>query len=118
MPFNNAAMVVAANAIQDVALYGQLHSGAAGGSGTSNVTSAAREAITWATPTGLGDFALDAQLEFSGGAANGDVYSITLWSASTSGTYYGEFPLTTGDTAFNSAGEYYVTAIDLTGTAT
>lgn len=117
MPLNNAVMVAAANTIRADALYGQLHSAAAGSSGTSNVTSAARQAITWTTPTGAGSFGLTSQLSFTGGAANGAVYSVTLWSASTSGTFYGEFVLT-GDTAFNSSGNYNVTAIDLTGSAT
>lgn len=114
--FNDTAMTVGAAAIKAVVLYAQLHTAAAGGSGTSNVTSAARKAITWGTTTGAGDFGLAGQLEFTGGAAGGPVYSVTLWSASTAGTFYGEFVLT-GDTAFNSAGEYTVTELNMDGTA-
>ena len=117
MGLNNAAMVVAAEALQDVLLYAQLHSAAAGGSGTSNVTAAARLPISWTTPTSDGDFGLDAPLNFAGGASAGAVYSVTLWDASTSGNYWGEFVLA-GDTAFNAAGEYAVTALDLNGSAT
>lgn len=117
MPLNNTAMVVGANAIRGAALYAQLHSAAAGGSYTSNVTTAARQAVTWASPTGAGSFGLASQINFTGGAALGAVYSVTLWSASSGGTCYGEFPLT-GDAAFNSSGNYSVTAIDLTGSAT
>lgn len=113
---NDTAMAVAANALRAAMLYAQLHTAAAGGSGTSNVTTAARRPITWGSVTGAGDFGLSAQLDFTGGAANGPVYSVTLWSASTSGTYYGEFILG-GDTAFNSSGLYSVTAIDLDGSA-
>lgn len=116
MPLNNTAMVAAANSLRTALAYAQLHSAAAGSSGTSNVTTAARQAVTWAAATGAGSFSLASQINFTGGAANGAVYSVTLWSASTSGTFYGEFPLT-GDTAFNSSGNYAVTAIDLTGSA-
>jgi hypothetical protein len=117
MPFNNTAMVVAANALRAAATHGQLHSAAAGVSGTSNVTTAARKAITWSSATGAGDFNLSTQLDFTGGAASGTVHSITLWSASSGGTYYGEFPLS-GDLAFNAGGSYSVTAIDFDGSAT
>lgn len=115
--FNNAAMTVGANAIKAVALYGQLHSAAAGGAGTSNVTSAARVAITWSTTTSNGDFTLASPLAFTGGAASGPVYSMTLWSASTSGTIYGEI-LNTGDATFNAAGQLSWTTLVADGSAT
>lgn len=115
MSLNNAAMQEAADALIGVLLYAQLHSGLAGESYTDNVTSAAREAITWTATTGLGDFGLDTQLEFSGGDPAGDVYSLTLWSASTNGTCFGEFPITDGDTHFNSNGDFYITVADFTG---
>lgn len=117
MPLNNAGMTVAANALRSALLFGQLHSAAAGTSGTSNLTSAGRQAITWTSVSGLGNFTLASQVNFTGGAANGTVYSITLWSASTGGTFYGEYAVG-GDVTFNSAGNYAVTAIDLVGTAT
>jgi len=44
------------------------------------------------------------------------VFSVTIWSASTSGTLYGEFILS-GETAFNAAGEYSVTSLNLDGSA-
>lgn len=114
--FSDAAMVVGANAIKAVITHAQLHSAAAGGSGTSNVCTGARQAITWSSTTSNGDFGLASPLNFTGGAASGPVYSVTVWSASTAGTFYGEF-LRTGDTTFNAAGAYTVTAIDLNGTA-
>lgn len=117
MPLDNTAMVAAANTLRGLALYGQLHSAAAGGSGTSNVTTAARQAITWTAATGAGSFGLSTALNFTGGAASGAVYSITLWTASSGGTFHGEFVLT-GDAAFNAAGAYNVTALDFTGSAT
>lgn len=116
MAFNTAAMQAAANALRTACAYGQLHSGAAG-DGTDNVTTADREAITWTAADSDGSFGLSAALDFTGGAAAGPVYSVTLWSAATNGTFYGEFPLT-GDTAFNAAGNYSVTAIDVTGSVT
>lgn len=113
---NTTAMAVAATALKASLLYAQLHSGPAGSSGTSNVTTAARKAITWGSTSGAGDFGLGAQLDFTGGAASGDIYSVTLWSALTSGTFYGEFVIS-GDAAFNSSGDYSVTSLDLDGSA-
>lgn len=113
---NNAAMTVAANALKGVLLYAQLHSGPAGSSGTANVTTAARKAVTWGTVTGAGDFGISAQIDFTGGATNGDIHSVTLWSASTSGTYYGEFVIN-GDAAFNNSGDYSITSLNLDGSA-
>lgn len=110
-------MVLAANTVRGAALYGQLHTAAAGTSGTSNVTTAARQAVTWSTPTGPGSFGLGSGMAFTGGAASGPIYSITYWSAPTGGTFYGEFPLA-GDLAFNASGTYTVTATDLAGTST
>jgi hypothetical protein len=110
-------MTIAANAITTAIGYAQLHSGAAGGSGTSNVTTAARQAISWASPTGPGTIALATPIGFTGGAASGPVYSVTLWSASSGGTFFGEFP-TTGDTTFSGSGVYSITALDLVGAAT
>lgn len=115
---NNTAMGAAATALKAVLLYAQLHEGPAGSSGVSNVTTAARKACSWGSTTGAGDFGLSAQLDFTGGAANGDIYSVTLWSAITSGTgtFYGEF-IIAGDAAFNSSGDYSITSLDLDGSA-
>jgi hypothetical protein len=109
-------MTVGANAIKAVLGYAQLHSAAAGVSYTSNVTSAARQPATWTSPTGLGHFGLGATINFTGGAANGTVYSVTLWSASSGGTCYGEFVMT-GLSAFNASGNYPLTKLDLSGTS-
>lgn len=117
MALSNSAMVLAANALRSNATHAQLHSAAAGAAGTSNVTSASRQAVSWSTATGDGDFGLTAPLNFAGGASGGAVYSVTLWTASTGGTFLGEFVLT-GDSSFNAAGEYSVTAIDFDGSAT
>jgi hypothetical protein len=114
--FNNAAMTVAATALQAVLGYAQLHSAAAGPSYTANVTSAARQPVTWTSPTGLGNFGLAATANFTGGAANSPIYSATLWSASTGGTCYGEFVMS-GLSSFNASGNYPLSKLDLTGTS-
>ena len=116
MPLNNAAMVVAANALRSACTHGQLHSAATNAAGTTNVCTGSRQAITWSAATADGDFGLSASLNFTGITASGAVYSITLWSASTSGTIYGEFVLT-GDNTANAAGEYTVTTLNLNGSA-
>jgi hypothetical protein len=111
-------MVLVANAGIAVLGYGQLHSAAAGAAGTSNLCSSARQPATWTSPTGPGNFGLAAPIVFAGGGANNPVYSVTLWSLVTGGVFYGEFPLTAGDTQFNGSGGYTVTALDETGIAT
>jgi len=114
MALNSAALDVAADALASALTYAQLHSGDPGGSGTSNVTSASRVAVSWTSDGG--DLSLASPLEFTGGASNGAVAYVSLWSASTSGTFYGAFALS-GDANFNSDGEYTVTAIDIDGSA-
>src|SRR5690349_740658 len=116
MALNNAAMVVAANALRSAITHMQLHSGDPGASGTSNATSAARQAITWSAATADGDFGLASAINFTGVAASGAATYVSLWSASTGGTWYGNFPLT-GDATANAAGEYTVTALNLNGSA-
>lgn len=116
MALSNAAMVVAANALRSAMTHAQLHSGAAGAAGTTNVTSAGRQAVTWSAATADGDFGLSSSLAFTGGAASGAVAEVSLWSASSGGTFYGNFAVT-GDTTFNAAGEYTVTALNLNGSA-
>jgi len=117
MALNNPAMVVAANALRSAITHMQLHSGDPGAAGTSNVTSAARQAITWSAATNDGDFGLASSVAFTGVAANGAATYVSLWSASTGGTWYGNFQLS-GDQTANAAGEYTVTALNLNGSAT
>jgi hypothetical protein len=117
MALSNGAMDVAAAAIQSGYGYAQLHTAAAGSAGTSNVATSARLPISWAAPSGAGNFALASALNFTGGAPSGPVYSLTLWSASSGGNFGGEFVLT-GDTAFNSLGQYTVSSLGFTGSAT
>lgn len=114
---NDAAMAVAAAAIKAAATHAQLHSAAAGAAGTANVCTGARKVIAWGSTTGAGDFGFASVLNFTGGAAAGPVYSVTLWSQlAVGGTIYGEFVLV-GDTAFTALGEYTVTTLNLDGSA-
>lgn len=116
MPFNSTAMILAANTLRNAATYAQLHSAAAG-DGTANVTTAARQTITWGAATSDGDFDIASQIVFIGGASGGPVYSLTLWSALTGGTCYGEI-LLSGDSTFNADGVYIVTSLAQNGAAT
>lgn len=116
MPLNNNGLVHLANALQDVFLYGQLHSGLAGVTGVDNIATAGRVAVNWDVPDSDGKFRLISEIAFTGGVPDATVYSVTMWDDETAGLFYGEFVLT-GDNAFNGAGEYEVTALDFTGTS-
>jgi len=111
---NVAAMTVAATALKGAMLYAQIHSGPAGSAGTANIGATTRKSVTWGSVTGPGNFGISSAVNFTGGTANGPAYSVTLWSASTSGTYYGEF-LLSGDATFDSSGNYTLSALDLVG---
>ena len=118
MALNNAALVVAANALQGVLGAMQLHCGDPGVAGTSNVTTAARQPVTWSPPASSGNFGLASPVNFTGVAANGATTFVSLWSqVAAGGTWYGNFALT-GDQTANAAGQYTVTALNLTGAAT
>lgn len=115
--FSNAAMCDAAAAIIAKYKYGQLHTAAAGGTGVSNVATSARVLLDWGSPTSNGDFDIDTPAAFTGGAASGPVYSVTLWDQlAAGGTFGGEF-VCTGDDSFNAAGEFNVNSIAQNGTA-
>lgn len=115
MPLNDVGMQVAANALRGALLYAQLHSALSGSPYTANVCSSARASIPWAATSGFGNFALSSPVSFTGGASNGAIFSVTMWSSSSGGTCYGEWPVVTGDLQFNTAGNYSITASDWTG---
>lgn len=112
---NDTILNIGNAAMQAVMTHAQLHSAEPNAAGTTNVTSAARQPITWVTAAN-GDLVVTADAAFTGGAASGACTYVSLWSASTAGTHYGYFALT-GDTTFNAAGEYTLTGITITGTA-
>lgn len=115
MPINNTLLNIGANAMRTAVTHASLHTATPDANG-SNESSAGRKAITWTAVSGSGDFGLAADLDFTGGASSGPVAAVGLWSASVGGTFYG-YAVPTGDTTFNTDGEYTVTEIDFDGSA-
>jgi hypothetical protein len=114
MAFNDAASVIAANALDAAITHFSIHT-------TGAVTSSANESTAARV---AGSFTVDADgdltvssIAFTGGAASGPAIRVGYWSASSSGTYYGGC-LLTGDQTFNAAGAYTVTSITETSTFT
>ena len=113
MALSDAALVVGANAIDVAITHMQLHSGARGAAGTTNAVGA-RVAVN-GTVDADGDIAW-ANVAFTGLTANQAVAEVSYWSASSGGTYYGGAVLS-GDATANAAGEYTVTSVTETSTA-
>lgn len=113
MALSDAALVVGANAIDGVINYMGLHSGARGASGTTNAVGT-RVAVNGSVDAD-GDITWTG-VAFTGLNANQAVAEVSYWSAATNGTYYGGATLT-GDATANSAGEYTVTSVTETSTA-
>lgn len=112
---NNAAMVVAANALRTAIVKMHLHSADPGASGTSNLTAASAQSVSWASATGAGSFGLASTVAFTGVTANGACQWVSLWDSGET-TWYGNFQLS-GDQTANSSGQYNVTSLTLTGSA-
>lgn len=116
MPLSDAALNIGNAAAQAAMTHARIHTAQPNASG-SNESAAARLPITWVTAAN-GDLVMTADLAFTGGAASGAATHIGFWSQlGAGGTFYGYLPLT-GDATFNAAGEYTVTAVTITGTAT
>lgn len=118
MPLNDTALNVMADALRAVATHISLHSADPGSTGT-NATTAARVAASWPAAS-TGDLTITNK-SFTGGAANGAVTWVGLWSASTAGTFYGGFQIPTGgtnDLTFNASGEYTLTSMVINGSST
>lgn len=115
MALTAASLITGATAIAGANTWFQLHSGAPGAAGTTNVVgtrvtktgsvNGTTGAITWSS------------IAFTGLSANQAVTYVSYWSASTAGTYGGSSALT-GDAAANAAGAYTVNTITETPTAT
>ena len=115
MALNDTILNIGCTAMQAAMTHASLHSATPNGSG-SNETTASRQAITWITAAN-GDMVVTADLVFTGGTASGAAGYVGFWSASTSGTFYGYVPISSGDVTFNAAGALTVTDISIPGTA-
>lgn len=113
MALNDAALVLAANAVDGAITHMQLHSGARGADGTTNAVGS-RVAVN-GTVDGDGDITWS-NVAFTGLTASQAVAEVSYWSASSGGTYYGGAALT-GDATANAAGEYTVTSVTESSTA-
>lgn len=113
---NDTLLDIGSAAMQSAATHAGLFTAAPNSTGTTNVSAAARQSLTWVTAAN-GDMIVTVDAVFSGCAASGPITHLGLWSASTAGTFYGYFALT-GDQTANAAGAYTVTDIVITGTAT
>jgi hypothetical protein len=112
-----AALVIGANAIRSALGGAQLHTADPGTGGASNKSSAAMLAPSWTVVNGSGGWNLATPLAFVGGAANGPVTWVSLWSNTTGlGVWYGNFQLT-GDLTFDSTGAYTVASLPITGSS-
>lgn len=114
MPLNDTLLNVGANAMAAAATHLSLATANPEPSGSNQATSA-RVAASWPAAS-TGDLTISNKA-FTGGAANGPVTHVCLWSAITGGTFYGSVALT-GDTTFNSAGEYTITSLTVNGSST
>lgn len=110
MALNTSGVQVGAAAIAADINKISLHSGDPGAAGTSNKTTAADKTVTCTATNGV---VTVPSTSFTGGAASGPATFVGLWNGT---NYRGSYPLT-GDQAFNAAGEYTVTAVTLTGSA-
>lgn len=112
MPLNNAGLDALLNDGNEAVFYAAIGSGSASG----NENSAARVALTLGAPSGGVITVSNVPLAFTGTPAAGATHCL-LFSAATTGTFYGYEPLT-GDAAYNAEGDYEITALTITATGT
>lgn len=113
MALNDAALTTGSTAIEAEITHMQLHSGARGADGTSNVIAGSRIAVNGAVDAD-GDITWT-NLNWTGLPANQPVAEVSYWTG-TAGAYRGG-GTATGDTSANSAGEFSVTSITETVTS-
>jgi hypothetical protein len=109
MALNDAALVLAANAVDGAITHMQAHSADPGSDGAGSEIGS-RTAVN-GTVDADGDISWS--VSFTGLGASATFWGVSYWSASSGGTCYGTLARTTGDAAANAAGEY-----DFTGTET
>ena len=107
MALNDAALVLAANAVDTAITHFQLHSTNVGGSWGTNAVGA-RVAVN-GTVDADGDISYT-NIDFTGLGANQAIGGVSYWTASSGGTNYGGSAVT-GDATANSAGEYRLTSV-------
>lgn len=108
MSFTAARLNAAVDAALTGATHIQAHTGAPGGSGTSNVaTNVTRAALTGVGSASGGIDSITATFTFTG-ASGGAVTNFSLWTASSAGTFMGDGTLTPNET-FAGAGTLAVT---------
>ena len=113
MALNDAALVLAANAVDTAITHMQLHSSNVGGTWATGAVGS-RVAVN-GTVDADGDITWT-NVAFTGLTANQAVGGVSYWSASTGGTNYGGAAVT-GDATANSAGEYTLTSVAENSTA-
>lgn len=79
--------------------------------GTTNLTTAGDKNVT---PTATNGVITVPSTAFTGGAANGAVAGVSVWSGT---TFRGYFGIDSGDTSFNAAGEYTLTSLTISGSS-
>lgn len=104
MALNDAAQVIAGDAVAAAITHISLHTTGPVTSSADEST-AARQPVTW-TVDADGDLSV-ADVAFTGGAPSGPAVRVGYWSAATGGTYYGG-ALLTGDQTFDANGDYTV----------
>lgn len=114
MALNSTALITGATAIKNQITHMSLHTTGAVTS-SANESAAARVAASGSV-NGTTGVITWTNIAFTGGAASGPVVRVGYWSASTAGTYLGG-SLLSGDATFNSAGEYTVTSVTETPSA-
>ena len=114
MPLNDTLLNIGAASMAASATHLSLATANPEPSGSNQATSA-RVAAGWGAPA-AGDLTVTNKA-FTGGAANGPCTHLCFWSAPTGGTFYGSVALT-GDTTFNSSGEYTITSLTVNGSST
>jgi len=113
MPLSPAALGIGGTALAAQTHYVQLHS-ALPTNGVGSETGA-RTACTVASDAS-GNLTLSSPVAFSGLTASGAVKYVSAWSASSGGTYLGQWTLT-GDQAANAAGQYTLDTLSNTVSA-
>lgn len=112
MALNNNAKNAMLSGLAGVATYASLHDDDPGATGDNELSggSYARKQVTWDSPAN-GEMALVTQPEFDVPATSTVKY-MGLWSAASSGTFYGYGPV--DEESFANAGKYKVTSFTVT----